>query len=484
MSPETKRTTVNSYINVRSGPNSNDSIIGKIKPDEPIEIISVQYKIKYGEGDGYINPNDVKVVMHKVCIDAGHGGKEKGVIGTRRTQEKVLVLDISKRVEEKLLKYPIEVVMTRENDTFVSIDERVKKANVEKCDIFVSIHLNYANNKLASGVETYHYPSSVGGEKLAALIQNGIIKITGAKNRGVKISSAAVLKKTAMTSVIVQGGFLSNASEEAKLLNEEYREKIATAVSNGILEYLGIGIPNFPDDDLNNDIEGTLILGNPEATIVQAQQWAKNRGGTQKFISLAPIYWEFGELTGIRPDILYCQSAKETAFGRFGGAVTEDMNNFSGIKTKSARGDRREDHETFKTVRDGVRAHFNHICAYIGIEPIGEPHPRYYIVKSISWAGTIKTVEEFGGKYAPYPNYGLSIINEYLEPMIEIALIGIVKVKSYLNVRNNTNTNSNVMGKLKPNEKVEILALEGGWYKIKYGNEHGYVSSKYISVSK
>lgn len=161
----------------------------------------------------------------------------------------------------------------------------------------------------------------------------------------------------------------------------------------------------------------TPLVGEAEVSLDDAKAWAEKRGAAQIFIDIADIYWEYGEITGIRPEILYAQAAKETGFGKFGGAVVPEQNNWAGIKTKTATGDRMEDHETFETPEDGVRGHFNHISAYIGLEPIGEPHGRYYSVKSIAWAGTVKTLEELGGKWCPDLYYGYSILHKYIEEM-------------------------------------------------------------------
>lgn len=169
--------------------------------------------------------------------------------------------------------------------------------------------------------------------------------------------------------------------------------------------------------DLGVALSETKLLGEPEKTVEEAKAWAEKRGAHQRFIDIADIYWEYGELTGIRPEILYAQAAKETGFGKYGGAVVPEQNNWAGIKTKTATGDRMEDHETFETPEDGVRGHFNHISAYIGLEPIGEPHSRYFSVKSIKWAGTVKTLEELGGKWCPDLYYGYSILHKYIEEM-------------------------------------------------------------------
>lgn len=159
---------------------------------------------------------------------------------------------------------------------------------------------------------------------------------------------------------------------------------------------------------------GTPILGKAAATFQQAQEWAGRRQAHQRFTGIAPIYWHYGSLTGIRPEVLYAQSAKETAFGRYGGAVKASQNNWAGIKVRDPKGDSTADFETFKTPEEGVRAHFNHICAYLGLEPVGVPHGRYWIVLAQPWAGRVRFVEELGGKWAPGAGYGSSIVDDYL----------------------------------------------------------------------
>lgn len=170
--------------------------------------------------------------------------------------------------------------------------------------------------------------------------------------------------------------------------------------------------------DLGVIQSSTPMKGESQVPIEQAVQWAKNNNAEQRFIDVAPIYWKYGELTGLRPEILYAQAAKETGYGRYGGAVIPEQNNWAGIKTAAATGDTTYDHETFATPDDGVRAHFNHMGAYVGIQPIGEPHARYFVVAKITWAGTVETLEELGGKWCPDLYYGYSILHKYIEPMM------------------------------------------------------------------
>lgn len=172
-------------------------------------------------------------------------------------------------------------------------------------------------------------------------------------------------------------------------------------------------------EDLGVKSSYTPIQGPAQITVEQAQAWARDRGAADIFINIAPLYWQYGEIFGIRPEIMYAQAGKETGYGHYTGAVKPEMNNWAGIKIKSPEGDRTEDHESFATPEDGVRAHYNHMAAYVGIEPVGEPHDRYYVVKSIDWAGTVKNLEALGGRWCPDLYYGYSILHNCLEEMAE-----------------------------------------------------------------
>ena len=161
----------------------------------------------------------------------------------------------------------------------------------------------------------------------------------------------------------------------------------------------------------------TPMTGDAEISLDEIQAWAAEKGATESFVAAAELYYKYGDITGIRPDILYAQAAKETGFGKYGGAVLPEMNNFAGIKKYGQNGDATDDHESFETQDDGVRAHFNHMSAYLGIEPVGETHGRYKSVKSMPWAGTVVLLEELGGKWCPDLYYGFSILHDYIETM-------------------------------------------------------------------
>ncbi len=171
------------------------------------------------------------------------------------------------------------------------------------------------------------------------------------------------------------------------------------------------------DSGYTEDSYDTTIIGKAKITVGQAQAWAKDRGGSEKYINIAPTYWYYGELMGIRPEILYAQAGWETNYGKYTGVVSEDMNNWAGIKVYGRNDDAKDAHETFATPEEGARGHFNHMSAYIGVDPVGEPHDRYYSVKSLSWAGSVKTLEQLGGKWCPDTEYGIKILQNCLIPM-------------------------------------------------------------------
>lgn len=241
---------------------------------------------------------------------------------------------------------------------------------------------------------------------------------------------------------VLNKDILEDNFSDYKEVSADYRDLLCIAVEKGYMKGIGDGIS--PKGLLTRAQTCTFIyrvleskagniklelgvkplelslVGDATVTFEQAKAWAKKRGAHQRYIDIADLYWEYGEITGIRPEILYAQAAKETGFGKYGGNVIPEQNNWAGIKTRTATGDTTYDHESFETPEDGVRAHFNHMSAYIGLDPIGEPHGRYYSVKSIAWAGTVKYIEELGGKWCPDLYYGYSIYYNYLIAMQEM----------------------------------------------------------------
>ena len=171
----------------------------------------------------------------RIVIDAGHGGKDPGAVNNSK-HEAIAALAIAKKVGTLLKEKGYTVKYTRSTDKYLSLSERCKISNQFDADAFISIHLNAAANKEASGIETWRY-ANVGDttRTLAKEVQTELIAATGARDRGVKTSTTFyVLKHTKAPAVLVEAGFISN-NEEAKLLfATKYQSKIANAIVKGI----------------------------------------------------------------------------------------------------------------------------------------------------------------------------------------------------------------------------------------------------------
>ena len=217
-----------------------------------------------------------------IIIDPGHGGKDPGAIGRRGLKEKIIVLDIAKRTEKLLNRSrKVKVILTRHKDKFVSLDNRVKIANKNSGDLFVSIHTNAHLHKSAGGFETFYlgepktaearsvavlensvmeleerpFLSDLGrtldkilwdlrlnefrieSKELAGVVQENLDKRLSLRNRGIKGSLFYVLKGAAMPAILVETAFISNPREEALLRSSSFRQSIAQAICTSILQY-------------------------------------------------------------------------------------------------------------------------------------------------------------------------------------------------------------------------------------------------------
>lgn len=175
-----------------------------------------------------------------ITIDPGHGGNEFGAIGCLGDNEKDINLSIAKILENKLKEAGAIVNMTRNDDTDVSLQDRVKMANEHGTQIFLSIHNNALPDSLAhlksSGTEIYYYyPQS---KDLAHSLSDSITKYTGTKNNGVKQQSFAVIRNTQCLSVLIELAYIINPEDNAKLIDRDFQEKAADAIVKGLEIYL------------------------------------------------------------------------------------------------------------------------------------------------------------------------------------------------------------------------------------------------------
>ena len=163
---------------------------------------------------------------------------------------------------------------------------------------------------------------------------------------------------------------------------------------------------------------GTPIQGEAFVPVETGERWAEEKGATDRFITNAQLYWELAATRGIRPEVAYAQSGKETAYGNFGGVIDASFKNPCGLKTRTGGSD--DDpaaHMIFNTWRQGVTACLDHLALYAGAPGYpraNTPDPRHFA----SIYGTARIVERLGATWAPSPDYGVSIVNDYLNPLL------------------------------------------------------------------
>jgi N-acetylmuramoyl-L-alanine amidase len=221
----------------------------------------------------------VGLQVRTVVIDPGHGGSDPGAIGPTGLQEKDVTLKVAKRVAARLEKeLGLNVVLTRDRDKTLSLEERAAIANDARADLFVSVHVNASPNRKAYGIETFYLNTTddryairlaarenAGSEKsigdlqfiladlvtksnvddsrrLARAVQSGMVAQTGkrysdVKDLGLKSALFYVLIGVRMPSVLVETSFISNRREEKRLRQDAYLDALADGIVRGVREF-------------------------------------------------------------------------------------------------------------------------------------------------------------------------------------------------------------------------------------------------------
>jgi N-acetylmuramoyl-L-alanine amidase len=172
--------------------------------------------------------------FNTVVVDAGHGGKDSGAYRRYGPPEKVVTLDVAQRLNRKLRESQLRTVMTRSNDVFIPLDERVAIENRQKNAVFVSVHFNDSRRRGIHGFETYYH--SPAARELAERIQSKLMTIPRSANRGVHTANFRVLRYATYPAVLVECGFLSNRFEGGQARDTEYRELLADKIAEAVVE--------------------------------------------------------------------------------------------------------------------------------------------------------------------------------------------------------------------------------------------------------
>lgn len=273
-----------------------------------------------------------------LVIDAGHGGKDPGAIGRRGTKEKHINLSVAKLFGKAVAnKYPeIKIIYTRSKDVFIPLNQRAKIANQAKADLFISIHTNASKNRSARGCETFTLGAGSSAEALAAAkyenevilkeenfeatyngfnpsstesyiifellrghdmeksvscaehIQNRMVMRSKLPNRGVSSAGFLVLHQTAMPSILIELGFISNSAEEKLLASSNGQEKLVKGIFEGFCNYYEEYKKTKLDDKkeskpvINEVTEPVTNSESAEAPIITEEQTAPQNNITEE----------------------------------------------------------------------------------------------------------------------------------------------------------------------------------------------------------
>lgn len=185
-----------------------------------------------------------------IMVDAGHGGRDSGTY-YGNILEKNINLEISKQLEKELTKQGAIVYMTRKRDIDLSsiYDSAKKRGDLyrrlllikeKKCDLYISIHINWYDNSTLKGAEVLYNSINKENKNLAESIMNRL-KTDLNSNRNIKTTDLYMYRNTTTPGVLVECGYLSNPVERKLLQEEEYQKRLATTITKGIIDFLKKG---------------------------------------------------------------------------------------------------------------------------------------------------------------------------------------------------------------------------------------------------
>lgn len=178
--------------------------------------------------------------MVKIYIDPGHGGSDNGASGNG-IKEKDITLKIAKKINSYLKAYKnVTTKMSRNHDSFPSLNDRTNEANKWDADLFLSVHINSGGGK---GFETFVYTSIKNGSKTAKMqkaVHNAILKKNGLKDRGMQKENLHVVRESHMPAILTENGFIDIKKEAKKMKSNKWIRKVAKGHVNGIASHYGL----------------------------------------------------------------------------------------------------------------------------------------------------------------------------------------------------------------------------------------------------
>lgn len=252
---ETYVSLIYNSTNLRNGPSTNHKILGRGHKGDRFDVMEKQgqwYKISYKNKEAYVaswivkefnkesspatSPSNHTLSGKTIMIDAGHGGRDPGAVGRSGSYEKTLTLDTAFLLKRELENRGAKVLMTRKNDTYISLSIRSYQSKRSNADAFISLHYNSApSNLVANGINSYYYHSK--DKNLATSIQKSMVTHTGLRDRGTKKGNFHVIRENNKPAVLLELGFISDAREEQTLLTSSYQKRASQGIADGLIDY-------------------------------------------------------------------------------------------------------------------------------------------------------------------------------------------------------------------------------------------------------
>lgn len=199
----------------------------------------------FTSGFMYVNAISNKLVGKVIIIDIGHGGKDSGTV-YKDIKEKDINLSIGLKLKKELIKYGVEVIMTREGDYDLSspnalrrkksdFDNRIKLINESNADMYISIHINYLDNAKYYGSQVFYTEDNL---ELASAIQSEMIEqLKSPLKERVLDNDIYMYKKLDIPGILIECGFMSNTKERSLLVTDKYQSKIVKSIIDGLIKY-------------------------------------------------------------------------------------------------------------------------------------------------------------------------------------------------------------------------------------------------------
>lgn len=189
---------------------------------------------------------DLRFPVRRIVLDPGHGGHDRGAQSVHGKSEKSLNLLLARAVAGELQKAGFEVFLTRQNDKYISLDDRPLVAEKQKADLFISIHHNAASRQGASGLEIFtlscqdekELSTAGNSSNLALYLYRELAPLNYFPGRGVKSARFKVLRQSRCPALLVEAGFLTNPAESAYLETPFYRKQFAQAFARALTAFV------------------------------------------------------------------------------------------------------------------------------------------------------------------------------------------------------------------------------------------------------